>query len=133
MDQNNPYQPIDSTVAIPDAKLLGTWQICALVLISLQTGLFALSSSSLLQNLRAGEVGLFTFFFSFLAIFFLVLGGIALFYKSRFAIYVLAMSAVIGVPVMLQSSSPLAITGTGIAFIATLISIRTSNQKSSQP
>ena len=128
MDQNNPYQSPQSLTTKPDTKSLGTWQICALTFIVLQTGLYAMNAATLLEAVRNGSMSIVTLLLSLLASFFLVFGGLMLFFRSRSANYLLGTSALASILVLVQSATPLAITALGIAFIAALISIRTSKQ-----
>lgn len=125
MDPNDPYRPPAADVGPARSKAEG-WRISALILVALQVSVYVLAAGSGLRAVQAGEISALAFLASAAATAWLLAGGVMLWLRARAGIYLFAASALFGCFALLLVRTPTAITGFGIAVIATLICFRTT-------
>lgn len=129
MDQDNPYRSPNAALPAQGLGAAGRWRISTLVLVAVQTLLYLFNGFSGVSLVQEGDISVLAFLASLGAGALLGAGGAMLGFRSRAAIYLFAASTLLAALAMLQWRTPIAITGLGIALIATLVSVRVTSSR----
>lgn len=125
MTHENPYRAPESAVSAKAFVAPKRWNMMLLLTIALQLLVTAIYATTLISQLRRGEISPLTGVTAASASAFLAIGGVLQLLNSRFALHVFFLSTVLGALAYLHWRPPFVLTGLLISACAWVLSLVT--------
>jgi hypothetical protein len=124
MNENNPYQPSSEGEAVVANKSLTAVEYVVLTFIMVQLLLAGFFAPGLLGDVQMGMISLFAALAFVVDMLLLLLGAVLVFFKSRFSVYVFAVSIVFGLFAAINFHPGYVMTGIIVASAAIVVCLK---------